>query len=128
MTGPTAAAVVIPIVAGVLLVIWLAMVFHADSHPYWKGRQPPAEQALSPDIPRARTEPQVPSASGRPAVPGQRIPLTDERPGAATAAGSAKPPGRATEAEPGARPRRLLLGENRLQLSERVADDRTGRL
>jgi hypothetical protein len=125
MTGPVAAAVAIPIVAMVVLAFWLALVFYADSHPYWKGRQPPAQQALGLDIPQARTEPQVPSARAAPAVPGQRLPLTDERRRAATAAGSASS---ATEPPQGNRPRRLLLGENRLQFGERVADGGPGRL
>ena len=127
MTGPVEAAVVIPIVAAILLVIWLTLVFHADSHPYWKGRQPP-QQAMSPDIPRPRAEPQAPPARVAPAVPGQRVPLTDERPSAASAGTSASTAGGAAAAQPGPQSRSLLLGQDRLQLSQRVTDDRPGRL
>jgi hypothetical protein len=35
MSGSTTAVVVIPIVVVIVLAIWLAMVFYADSHPRW---------------------------------------------------------------------------------------------
>ena len=37
MTGSSAAHVVIPVVALVTLTIWIAMVYYADSHPWYKA-------------------------------------------------------------------------------------------
>jgi hypothetical protein len=47
MTGSTTAVVVIPIVAFLLLISWLSMVYYADSHPYWRGRQPVPQQRMT---------------------------------------------------------------------------------
>lgn len=44
MTGSLAAQITIPIVAFILLGTWLAMVYHADSHPGWRGRSPARPQ------------------------------------------------------------------------------------
>lgn len=103
MTGSTASLIVIPIVAFLLLLIWLVMVFYADSHPFWRGRQPPSRHPLTTSLPTqalagnrpAQTQPGTP-ATARPAptVPGQRRPAATDRP-AATAgatATAARPP------------------------------------
>ena len=42
MTGSNLAAIVIPIVVMLGLGIWIALVFHADSHPRWRQRAAPA--------------------------------------------------------------------------------------
>jgi hypothetical protein len=47
MTGSTTAAVVIPIVAFLLLIIWLSMVYYADSHPQWRAHQPMPQQRMT---------------------------------------------------------------------------------
>jgi hypothetical protein len=36
MTGSNLAAIVIPIVVMCSLAVWIALVFHADSHPRWR--------------------------------------------------------------------------------------------
>jgi len=38
MTGSNLAAIVIPIVVMLGLGVWIALVFHADSHPLWQNR------------------------------------------------------------------------------------------
>ena len=38
MTGSNMAAIVIPIVVMLGLAVWIALVFHADSHPRWRQR------------------------------------------------------------------------------------------
>ena len=38
MTGSNLAAIVIPIVVMFGLAVWIALVFHADSHPLWRDR------------------------------------------------------------------------------------------
>jgi hypothetical protein len=47
MTGSTTAIVVIPIVAFLLLIIWLSMVYYADLHPQWRGHQPMPQQRMT---------------------------------------------------------------------------------
>ena len=42
MTGSNLAAIVIPIVVMFGLGVWIALVFHADSHPRWRQRTVPA--------------------------------------------------------------------------------------
>jgi hypothetical protein len=41
MTGSNLAAIVIPIVVMFGLGVWIALVFHADSHPRWQQRTAP---------------------------------------------------------------------------------------
>ena len=41
MTGSNLAAIVIPIVVMFGLGVWIALVFHADSHPRWRQRTAP---------------------------------------------------------------------------------------
>ena len=38
MTGSNMAAIIIPIVVMLGLAVWIALVFHADSHPRWRQR------------------------------------------------------------------------------------------
>ena len=38
MTGSNMAAIIIPIVVMLGLAVWIALVFHADSHPLWRQR------------------------------------------------------------------------------------------
>ena len=64
MTGSTEAQVVIPIVAFIVLFVWLALVFWADSHPRWGNSEPgqassrPARLPEGASIPRPRVEEQ----------------------------------------------------------------------
>ena len=117
MTGTIEAQYVIPIVAFLLLVVWISLVYYADSHPYWRGRRLTPQQPVSqlPNLaeamearpPAAGAEPHLPAgaqvprpaqpepATGepayatqrRPAVPGQRQPTLAGQP-LATAGGS----------------------------------------
>jgi hypothetical protein len=113
MTGSTAAVISIPIVAFLLLIIWLSLVFYADSHPQWRGRQPMPAQRMTflpnaaeimgadpptsgavagspPSQPAgkaASAEPEPPTHP-IPAVPGQRQPIPIRQP-AATAGATA---------------------------------------
>jgi hypothetical protein len=114
MPGTLAAQITIPIVAFVVLAFWLALVYYADSHPYWKGRGPtrpqltaqlpsqaaaaaaerdtvlriPAQSTHSPE-PAPAPEP----AQGSPPVPGQRPPSQPAHPAGATAVtGRHRPP------------------------------------
>jgi hypothetical protein len=73
MTGSNLAAIVIPIVAMCSLAVWIALVFHADSHPRWRQRAAPA-----PDTAPAAHGGQVPARSPRrprPAGTMRRVPL-----------------------------------------------------
>lgn len=69
MTGTTADIIPIVIVPVVALVFWLAMMFHANSHPQW-GSQTPADtvstHAVETSVPAQRL------SSPGPVVPGQR--------------------------------------------------------
>jgi hypothetical protein len=59
MTGSTLAAVVIPIVVVIVLAVWLAMVFYADSHPRWRTSGTTSGRG-SPGLPEgARKPPEV---------------------------------------------------------------------
>ena len=83
MTGTNAAAIVTPIVAFILLALWLSMVFYADSHPRYPsspasreqratvaGEQqeiPPGERPQEgevPRMPRPRSSLDEPSGAG----------------------------------------------------------------
>jgi hypothetical protein len=44
MTGSSLAVIVIPIVVMFSLGVWIALIFHADSHPRWRQRTAPAPQ------------------------------------------------------------------------------------
>jgi hypothetical protein len=75
MTGSTAAAIVIPIVAFILLFSWVAAVFWADSHPRWGNSEVPAQPSSRPAVlPEGSTIP-------RPRVEGQGAPQQPARPG-----------------------------------------------
>lgn len=148
MTGSTEAVVFIPIVAMLLLVVWLSLVFRADAHPYWKGSQPPARQEVSSyglsqafgaQLPETPAEPawsgpavpgqRLPLTQGSgPAVPGQRLPLIQTSPRAAEPATGGTAAKGTTAAHSGAPRRPLLLGEDGFQLGKRVTDHRPGRL
>jgi hypothetical protein len=75
MTGSPEAAYVIPIVAVVVLFVWLFLVFWADSHPRWGHSEVPGQASARPaqlpegsSIPRPRVEGQgVPEQPARPA-------------------------------------------------------------
>jgi len=74
MTGSNLAAIVIPIVVMFGLGVWIALVFHADSHPRWRQRTVPAPTAA----PAAHGR-QVPARSPRrprPAGTMRRVPLS----------------------------------------------------
>ena len=74
MTGSNLAAIVIPIVAMISLGVWIALVFHADSHPGWGQRTAPAPRTAP-----AAHDSQVPARSPRrphPAGTMRRIPLS----------------------------------------------------
>jgi hypothetical protein len=74
MTGSNLAAIVIPIVVMFSLGVWIALVFHADSHPRWRQRTAPAPKTA----PAARDS-QVPARSlSRPQPAGtmRRVPLS----------------------------------------------------
>jgi hypothetical protein len=61
MTGSNLAAIVIPIVVMFGLAVWIVVVFHADSHPFWGNR---AEAA--PNETPARPSRKVPASSPHP--------------------------------------------------------------
>jgi hypothetical protein len=66
MTGSTLAAVVIPIVVVIVLAVWLAMVFYADSHPRWRTSGTTSGRG-SPGLPEgARKPPEVEVPRPRP--------------------------------------------------------------
>ena len=70
MSGTTADIIPIVIVPVVVLVFWLVMMFHANSHPQW-GRQAPADAVAAPAL-----EGSVPAqrlSGPGPVVPGQRL-------------------------------------------------------
>jgi hypothetical protein len=74
MTGSNLAAIVIPIVVMLGLGVWIALVFHADSHPRWRQRA-----ALAPDTAPAAHGRQEPARAPRlphPAGPMRRVPLS----------------------------------------------------
>ena len=73
MTGSNLAAIVIPIVVMFGLGVWIALVFHADSHPRWRQRTVPVPNAA----PAAHVH-QVPARSPlpRPAETLRRVPLS----------------------------------------------------
>jgi hypothetical protein len=74
MTGSNLAAIVIPIVVMLGLGIWIALVFHADSHPRWRQRAVPA-----PDMAPAAHGRQEPARAPRrphPAGTMRQVPLS----------------------------------------------------
>jgi len=74
MTGSNLAAIVIPIVVMFSLGLWIALVFHAASHPYWRQRTAPAPKTAP-----AAHDSQVPGRSLRrphPAGTMRRVPLS----------------------------------------------------
>ena len=109
MTGSHAAQITIPIVALVLLAFWIGLVYHADAHPRWRGRYPPAQQPADiqrlAQVPLAQPgEPPVQPVDLARVVPGQRLPLRETRrpaPTGATAAGSTQAATEATAAGQG---------------------------
>jgi hypothetical protein len=79
MTGSTAAAIVIPIVAFILLFSWLGAVFWADSHPRWGNSEPGSFRTVLPEgssIPLPRVEgegaPQQPAPQTQAGAPAAR--------------------------------------------------------
>jgi len=73
MTGSNLAAIVIPIVVMFSLGAWIALVFHAASHPRWRQRTAPAPRTAP-----AAHDSQVPARSlSRPHPTGtvRRVPL-----------------------------------------------------
>ena len=60
MAGSNMAAIVIPIVVMFSLAAWIAMVFHAASHPLWQNRT-----SAAPDQAPARHSLKVPARSAR---------------------------------------------------------------
>jgi hypothetical protein len=73
MTGSNLAAIVIPIVVMFGLGAWIALVFHADSHPRWQQRTAPAPKTAP-----AAYDSHVPARSLRrphPAGTMRRVPL-----------------------------------------------------
>ena len=73
MTGSNLAPIVIPIVVMLSLGAWIALVFHAASHPRWRQRTAPAPKTA----PAAHGR-QVPARSlrrPRPAGTMRRVPL-----------------------------------------------------
>ena len=73
MTGSNLAAIVIPIVVMVGLGVWIALVFHADSHPRWRQRTIPAPNTA----PAAHGRPVPARSPRRPRLTGtmRRVPL-----------------------------------------------------
>lgn len=59
MTGSSLAPIVIPIVVAIGLVAWLVLVYHADSHPYWRGRATTTEQPRAGAGAAARQRPEL---------------------------------------------------------------------
>jgi hypothetical protein len=60
MTGSETAAFVIPAVALPILLIWLAVIFHADRHPFWRTttqNRPEIRTELPRDIPPQASPP-----------------------------------------------------------------------
>ena len=74
MTGSNLAAIVIPIVVMFSLAVWIVLVFHADSHPFWRDRT-----ASAPDkAPAPQSRPVSVRSLHRPrrAGPMQRVPAS----------------------------------------------------
>ncbi len=46
MTGSSLAPIVIPIFAMFSLAVWIAMIFHADRHPFWGDRTKAAAKSI----------------------------------------------------------------------------------
>jgi len=76
MTGSNLAAIVIPIVVMFGLAVWIALVFHADSHPRWHN-----DMAAAPNKAPARRGRNVPAPS-----PHRPYPAAAVQPGFAGAA------------------------------------------
>ena len=74
MTGSNLAAIVIPIVVMLGLGVWIALVFHADSHPRWRLRAAPAP-ATAPAA-YGRQEPARSARQPHPAGTMRRVPLS----------------------------------------------------
>jgi hypothetical protein len=60
MDGSSLSLIVIPIVVTISLAAWLVMVYYADSHPRWGGRQ--AARGPSGSRPAATTDDRSPDA------------------------------------------------------------------
>jgi hypothetical protein len=74
MTGSNLATIVIPIVVMLGLGVWIALVFHADSHPRWRQRA-----VAAPDMAPAAYGRQEPAPAPRrphPAGTMRRVPLS----------------------------------------------------
>ena len=74
MTGSNLAAIIIPIVVMLGLGVWIALVFHADSHPLWRQRAVPAP-AMAPAA-HDRQEPALAPRRPHPAGTMRRVPLS----------------------------------------------------
>ena len=74
MTGSNLAAIVIPIVVMLGLGVWIALVFHADSHPRWRQRAVPAPDTA----PAAHGRQELAHSPRRPHPAGtkRRVPLS----------------------------------------------------
>lgn len=120
MTGSTTAAVVIPIVAFLLLIIWLSMVYHADSHPQWRAHQPMPQQRMTflPNV--AEVMGASPPASDTVEV--ASVPVTSS-PGSAAVAGT---PGSA-EPERTAEPTPTVPGQRRPTPADQPSATAAGR-
>jgi hypothetical protein len=77
MAGTTADIIPIVIIPLLLLIFWLSMMFHADSHPQWRTQapqEPVSTHVLPGSVPAQRL------SSPGPVVPGQRLgSAADER-------------------------------------------------
>ena len=74
MTGSNLAAIVIPIVVMFGLGVWIALVFHADSHPRWRQRTVPAPNTAP--AAHGRQVPARPPRRAHPALTMRRVPLS----------------------------------------------------
>jgi hypothetical protein len=117
MTGTIVAQYTIPIVVLVILVIWLFLVYYADSHPYWRGRRPMPQQLMTQLPGLAQVMGARPPAEGAEAAEGAEPGLSASAavPGPAVPAQSAGPgePRRAAEPRPVVPGQRLPLRTER---------------
>ena len=74
MTGSSAVHIVVPVVTLVTLAFWIAMVYHADSHPWYKASKRDRTGGVRAD--HAQLLRDVP-----PPLPTSRQPLRRRRPG-----------------------------------------------
>jgi hypothetical protein len=80
MSGSTAAQIVIPIVAFILLFSWIGVVFWADSHPVHGNSEPGHWTSRTAVLPEGSSIP-------RPRVEGEGVPQQPAQQGQATRAG-----------------------------------------